>query len=112
MDTHGNSAAPATRDDMALARAVLAAAGTVDGVAGVSQGRYAMARTFGLGGDVVEGVHLAHLADGLAVEVHLVTLLVPLRPLADHVRAAVAAALARPDEPVVRVDVYIDALSQ
>ncbi len=97
-------------DDVTLAQAALAAASAVPGVAGISRGRYALARTFGLRGAVVEGVQLTPEPWGLHVEVHVVVRLAPLPPLAEAVRAAVAAALARHGRPVTAVDVWIDDL--
>jgi hypothetical protein len=41
-----------------LAQAAVAATREVPGVADISRGRYAIARTFGLGGRVVEGIQL------------------------------------------------------
>jgi len=103
---------PARRlpDDVALARAALAATRNVAGVAGISRGRYAIARTFGLGGEAVEGVQLTHDDAGLRVEVHVGVRPVPIPPLADAIRAAVVAALAPAGIVVAAVDVWIDEL--
>jgi hypothetical protein len=98
------------RDDIDLARAALVAAQGVPGVAGISRGRYAIARTFGLGGISVEGVQLAYEPEGLQVEVHLVSSLVPLLPLADAVRVAVADALTDLGVSVTAVHVWIEAV--
>ena len=97
-------------DDVTLARSALAATRGVPGVANISRGRYAIVRTFGLGGTVVEGVQLRHEPEGPHVEVHVVVQLVPIPPLADAVRAAVAAALAGLGHPVTAVDVWVDEL--
>lgn len=97
-------------DDIALARAARAATRRVPGVVDISRGRFAIARTFGLGGEAVEGVQLTHEPDGLHVEVHVVAGSVPLLPLAATVRAAVAAAVRALGSPVATVDVWIDAL--
>lgn len=97
-------------DDVTLAQAAVAATRAVPGVAGISRGRYALARTFGLGGTVVEGVQLTPEPEGLHVEVHVVARLVPFPALAEAVRAAVAAALAVRGRPVTAVDVWVDAL--
>jgi len=96
-------------DDVTLARAALGATCAVPGVAGISRGRYAIARTFGLGGETVEGVQLTHAPEGLRVEVHVVVRLVPIPPLADAVRAAVATAAAA-GGVVAAVDVWVDDL--
>lgn len=93
-----------------LARLALAATVAVSGVAGIS--RFAVTRTFGLGGEVVEGVRLTPTAGGLGVELHLVVRLVPIPPLADAVRAAVAAAVAREGARVAVVDIWVDALDE
>ena len=100
----------AAPDDVTLARAALAATCAVPGVAGISRGRYAIARTFGLGGETVEGVQLTHGDDGLRVEVHVVVRLVPIPPLAGAVRAAVALTVARVGGVVTVVDVWVDDL--
>ena len=97
-------------DDVTLAQAALAAAREVPGVAGVSRGRYAIARTFGLGGRVVEGIHLRPEPAGLHVEVHVVVQPVPLLPLAEAVRAAIATTLWGLGVPVTAVDVWVDDL--
>jgi uncharacterized alkaline shock family protein YloU len=97
-------------DDVTLARAALGATRAVPGVAGISRGRYALARTFGLGGETVEGVQLTHGDDGLRVAVHVVVWLVPIPPLADAVRAAVALAVAGAGGAVAAVDVWVDDL--
>jgi len=97
-------------DDVTLARAALDATRAVPGVAGISRGRYAIARTFGLGGETVEGVQLTHAPEGLHVEVHVVARLVPIPPLADAVRAAVALTVSRVGGVVAIVDVWVDDL--
>jgi len=97
-------------DDVTLARAALVATRAVPGVAGISRGRYAIARTFGLGGETVEGVQLTHGPDGLRVEVHVVVWLAPIPPLADAVRAAIATTVARVGGVVTVVDVWVDDL--
>jgi len=97
-------------DDVTLARAALGATRAVPGVAGISRGRYAIARTFGLGGETVEGVQLTHAPEGLCVEVHVVAHLVPIPPLADAVRAAIATTVAGAGGAVVAVDVWVDDL--
>ncbi len=97
-------------DDVTLARAVLGAARAVPGVAGISWGRYAIARTFGLGGETVEGVQLTHGDDGLRVAVHVVVWLVPIPPLADAIRAAIATTVAGAGGAVATVDVWVDDL--
>ncbi len=97
-------------NDVTLARAALDATRAVPGVAGISRGRYAIARTFGLGGETVEGVQLTHGDDGLRVEVHVVARLVPIPPLADAVRAAIATTVARAGVAVTDVDVWVDDL--
>jgi len=86
-------------DDVTLARAALGATRAVPGVAGISRGRYAIARTFGLGGETVEGVQLTHGDDGLRVEVHVVARLVPI-PLT----------VAGAGGAVTAVDVWVDDL--
>ncbi len=97
-------------DDVTLARAALDATCAVPGVAAISRGRYAIARTFGLGGETVEGVQLTHGDDGLRVEVHVVAQLVPIPPLADAIRAAVATTVAGTGASVAVVDVWVDGL--
>jgi hypothetical protein len=97
-------------NEVLLARAARTAARGVAGVAGISRGRYAVARTFGLGGTVVEGVQLSQTAAGLQVELHVIVQLVPIPPLAAAVRAAVAAVLGGLGVPVAIVDVWVDAL--
>jgi hypothetical protein len=96
--------------EVLVARAALMAAGGVAGVAGISRGRYAVARTFGLGGTVVEGVQLSQTAAGLHVELHVTVQLVPIPPLAAAVRAAVAAVLDGLGVPAASVDIWVDAL--
>lgn len=103
MDAPGSAA-------VTLARVALAAALGVAGVAGVSRGRYAVVRTFGLGGDAVEGVQVTPAAGGLQVEIHLAVRPVPIPPLAAAVRAAVAAAAQRAGTPIALVDIWVDAL--
>jgi len=104
--------APRALDEVALARAALGATRGVAGVAGISPGRYALARTFGRGGTVVEGIQLTPMDDGLRVEVHVVVRPVPILALADAIRMAVAGALADADVPVAvaAVDVWVDDL--
>jgi len=97
-------------DDVTLARAALGATRAVPGVAGISRGRYAIARTFGLGGETVEGVQLTHGDDGLRVAVHVLVRLVPIPPLADAIRAAVATTVAGAGGAVAVVDVWVDDL--
>ncbi len=97
-------------DDVTLAQAAVAAIRAVPGVAGISRGRDALARTFGLGGAVVEGVQLTPEPEGVHVAVHVVARLVPVPALAEAVRAAVATALAVRGRPVTAVDVWVDAL--
>jgi len=97
-------------DDVTLARAALGATCAVPGVAGISRGRYAIARTFGLGRETVEGVQLTHAPEGLRVEVHVVAHLVPLPPLADAIRATVATTVAEAGASVAVVDVWVDGL--
>jgi len=97
-------------DDVTLARAALDATRAVPGVAGISRGRYAIARTFGLGGETVEGVQLTHGDDGLRVEVHVVARLVPIPPLAGAIRAAIALTVAGTGGAVAVVDVWVDGL--
>ena len=99
-----------TTDDLTVARAARVATSRVRGVVAINRGRDALARTYGLGGAVVEGVQLRHAADGLHVEIHVVAALVPLLALAATVRAAVAATLAAMDTRVAAVDVCIDDL--
>ncbi len=101
---------PAPVPDVVLARLALAATRAIPGVAGISRGRYALARTFGLGGETVDGVQLTHGADGLRVEVHLVVRLVPIPPLAEAVRAVIATTAAGMGTPVAAVDVWVDEL--
>ena len=100
----------AAPDDVTLAQAALAATRAVPGVVGISRGRYARVRTFGLGGAVVEGVQLTPEPEGLHVAVHGVVRLAPLLPLAEAVRGAVAAALDALGRPVTAVDVWVDDL--
>ena len=100
----------AAPDDVMLARAALAATCAVPGVAGISRGRYAIARTFGLGGEAVEGVQLTHGDEGLRVAVHVVVRPVPIPPLAVAVRAAVAATVVGAGGAVADVDVWVDDL--
>lgn len=97
-------------DDVTLARAALATMRAVPGVADISRGRYAIARTFGPRGETVEGVQLTPAPEGLHVEVHVVVTLVPLLPLAEAIRTAIAAALAALGHPVTAVDVWVDDL--
>ncbi len=111
MGTGGEAAAPRV-DDVPLARLALAAARGVAGVVGISRGRFAVARTFGLGGEAVEGVQVTPTAGGVLVELHLVVRPVPIPPLADAVRAAVAAAAERAGARVVAVDIWVDALRE
>ncbi len=99
-----------TIDDIAVARTTLDAVRRVPGVVAISRGRYALARTYGLGGEAVDGVQLTHTTDGLRVEVHVVAARVPLLPLAETVRTAVAAALRALENPAAVVDVWVDAL--
>jgi len=108
--TDGPGRTPAAPTDVALARLALAATRAVPGVAGISRGRYAIARTFGLGGETVEGVQLTHALEGLHVEVHVVVQLVPIPPLAAAVRAAVATTVAGAGGAVAGVDVWVDGL--
>lgn len=99
-------------DEVTLAQAALAATRAVPGVAGISRGRYAIARTFGLGGSVVEGVQftLDPQGGGLCVEIHVVVRLVPIPPLAAAIRAAVVTVLTGLGTDVSVVDVWVDAL--
>lgn len=97
-------------DEFTLARAVLAATLGVAGVVGIGQGRYAVARTVGLGGRTVEGVLLAPSTAGLSVEVHIVADWVPLPALAAAVRSAVIAALRSLGTAIAGVDVWVDEL--
>jgi uncharacterized alkaline shock family protein YloU len=99
-----------TLDEVTIARAALAAAHGVAGVAGISRGRYAIARTIGLGGTVVEGVQVTPSTAGVEVEVHIVAEFVPIPALATAVRDAVAAAVRRLDTPISTVDVWVDGL--
>lgn len=101
---------PAALDELTLARVALAAARAVDGVADISRGHYAVARTYGLGGQAVEGVQLTQTSAGLHAEVHLIARLVPIPPLAGAVRAAVAVALCRLGVELAAVDVWVDGL--
>ncbi|MDB5059447.1 MAG: hypothetical protein JWO59_2919 [Chloroflexi bacterium] len=101
---------PVTVDDLALARAALDATRGVAGVADISRGRYALARTFGLRGEMVEGVQFTASTQGLVVEIHLVVRLVPIPPLACAVREAVSAALTTLGTSVTAVDIWVDAL--
>lgn len=100
----------ASPDDITVARATLSTARAVPGVVGISRGRYAIARTFGPGGAAVEGVQLTHTGAGLLVEVHVVVAPVPLLPLGQQVRMAVAATLMGLGATVAAVDVWIDTL--
>lgn len=97
-------------DDVTLARVAMATTRAVPGVADISRGRYAIARTFGPRGEIVEGVQLTPSPEGLHVEVHVVVTLVPLPPLAAAIRTAVAAALTALGHPVTAVDVWVDDL--
>lgn len=97
-------------DDIVLAHAALDATCAVPGVVGISRGRYAIARTFSVGGTAVEGVQMTHCAEGLHLEIHLVVGLVPLLPLAATVRTAVAEVLVDRGVAVSTVDVWIDTL--
>lgn len=99
-------------DPLTLAYGALDAACTVPGVVGISRGRYAIARTFGIGGAAVEGVQMIQAPRGLHVEIHLVVGLCPLLALAAAVRIAVAGALAVLGGEVTAVDVWIDRLSE
>src|ERR687888_392508 len=101
-----------TPDDVTLARAALAAARDVPGVVDIGRGRYAIARTFGLGGSVVEGIQLRREPEGLHVQVHVVVQPVPLPALAEAVRAAIATTLRGLGAPVTAVDVWVDDLHQ
>lgn len=99
--------------ELAIARAVAAAARGVPGVAGVSRGRFAAAATYGPG-EVVRGVVVRRLPGALAVEVHLRAVYAPslvLPALADQVRRTVRAAVeVVAAEPVGRIDVAFDDL--
>lgn len=98
--------------DVELARVARMACLGVAGVAGMSRGRLAVARTFGLGGDAVEGVQLARSPAGLAVEVHLIVRPVPIPPVAAAVQRAVASAIEGAGARVAEVDVWVDALQE
>lgn len=97
-------------DEVVLARAVLAAASSVAGVCGISRGRYAVARTFGDGGEVVEGVQFTSSPDGMAIEVHLLITLTPIPALAAAVRQRIVNVLQLHGAAVTTIDVWIDAL--
>ena len=99
-----------TPDDVTLAQAALAAAREVPGVAGISRGRYPIARTYGPEGTVVEGIRLRPEPEGLHVEVHVVVQPVPIPPLAEAVRVAIATRLRGLGAPVTAVDVWVDDL--
>jgi len=99
-----------TTNTVVLARAAVDATLGVAGVAGISRGRYAIARTFGATGAVIEGVQITEVDAGLHVEVHIVVALVPIPPLAAAVRAAVAGAFYQLGATVTSVDVWVDAL--
>jgi uncharacterized alkaline shock family protein YloU len=99
-----------TLDDVTLAQAALAATREVPGVVDINRGRYAVARTFGLGGRVVEGLQLRPELEGLHVEVHVVVQPVPLPALAEAVRAAIATTLRGLGARVTVVDVWVDDL--
>ena len=101
-----------TPDDVTLAQAALAATRGVPGVVDINRGRYAIARTLGLGGRVVEGIQLTREPEGLRVQVHVVVQPVPLPPLAEAVRAAIATTLRGLGAPVTAVDVWVDDLHQ
>jgi uncharacterized alkaline shock family protein YloU len=97
-------------DDVTLAQAAVAATRGVPGVVDISRGRYAVARTSGRGGSVVEGIQLTREPEGLRVEVHVVVQPVPLPALAEALRAAIATTLRGLGAPVTAVDVWVDDL--
>jgi uncharacterized alkaline shock family protein YloU len=97
-------------DQIVLARAALAAASGVAGVRGISRGRYTVARSFGDGGAMVEGVQLTPAPQGMAIEIHLLISPVPIPALAEAVRQQVGAALQLLGTAVTTVDVWIDGL--
>jgi hypothetical protein len=99
-----------TPDDVTLAQAAVTATRGVPGVAGISRGRYPIVRTYGPEGTVVEGIQLTPEPEGLRVEVHVVVQPVPIPPLAEAVRAAVAGTLRGLGAPVMAVDVWVDDL--
>ena len=99
-----------TLDDVTLARVALAATRDVPGVVDIGRGRYAIARTFGLGGSVVEGIQLRREPEGLHVQVHVAVQPVPLPALAEAVRAAIATTLRGLGARVTAVDVWVDDL--
>src|SRR5918912_4060643 len=99
-----------TLDDVTLARAAPAAARDVPGVVDIGRGRYAIARTFGLGGSVVEGIQLSREPEGLHVQVHVAVQPVPLPALAEAMRAAIATTLRGLGARVTVVDVWVDDL--
>jgi hypothetical protein len=103
-------ASTAGPDDADLARAALTATRAIPGVSDISRGRYTVARAFGRRGNVVEGVQFTPEAQGLRVELHVAVRLVPIPPLAQAIRSAVAKVLARQGVFVSAVDVWVDAL--
>ena len=103
-------------DELAIARAVLAAVRAVPGVAGVSPGLFAVAATYGPG-EVVRGVaarRAAGAAGALDLEVRVVAAYAPaadLPELAARVRGAARRAVeALGAGPARSIDVAIDGL--
>ena len=100
-------------DELAIARAVLAAVRTVPGVAGVSPGRFAAAGTYGPR-EVVRGVAVRRSAGALDLEVRVVAAYAPsavLPELAARVRGAARRAVeALGAGPIRSIDVAIDGL--
>ena len=94
-----------------LGRLALEAALAVPGIVRGHPGRMGLAFTND-GGERLQGVVATALADGrVGVELHLEAELVPLRPLGDAVRAAVASR-AGSEHPLGPVDVRFEDVSE
>ena len=103
-----------TLSEIRIARAVVGAAQSVSGFAGVSPGRFAEAATYGPG-ETVRGVVVRRLSGALTVEVHLRAAYTPalvLPALAGQLRDAVRHAVSGLGaEPIQRIDIAFDDLS-
>ena len=99
---------------MTLARLALESALATDGVVSTDAGPIGVRVTRG-GGERLPGVVAVARADGrYGIELHLVTLVVPLHPLAERVRAGVeqAARAVGLTESLGPVDITIDAIAE
>jgi len=92
----------------AFARLLREAVLKVPGVTRVGTTGAAGPSTYGLRGEVIRGVRITREPNGVTVEIHITTQLVPLQALAESVRSAVRHAAAKLDS--LQVDVVIDAL--